>query len=131
MGSGQSAPIQSAQPQAASTANETATSGESAPRKKRQPPLHLSGPKLVEFKCRKKKREWTTCLGSWYDQRFLPGKALEEEQADCDDLFERFKECYMRNMLKEREKKGLGPPKGDTMLAEFLEDEGISPSDKQ
>ena len=33
----------------------------------------------------------------------------------------------MRNMLKEREKQGLGPPKGDTMLAEFMDEEGIEP----
>ena len=31
----------------------------------------------------------------------------------------------MRNMLKEREKKGLGRPKGDTMLAEFMEEEDL------
>ena len=107
-------------------ANESFESGTHR-KKKREPPPHLSGVKLVEYKCRKKKRAWSNCVGSWYDSRFLSGKALEEEQADCDDLFEKFRECYMRNMLKEREKKGLPPPKGNTMLAECMEEEGIEP----
>jgi hypothetical protein len=94
-------------------------------KKSRQPPKNLSGAALVEYKCRKKKKTWSKCVGSWYDDRFLPGKALEEEQADCDDLFERFRECYMKNMLNERLKKGLELPKEGTVLAEYMEEEGI------
>jgi hypothetical protein len=132
MGSSQSTPIQSTSKEAALASDENVTT-RAATQKQKQPPPHLSGPKLVEYKCRKKKKEWTQCVGTWYDKRFLPGEALEEEQADCDDLFERYRECYMRNMIKEREKKGLDPPKGDTMLAEFMEEEGIpvQPTDKQ
>jgi hypothetical protein len=94
-------------------------------KKSRQPPTHLSGAALVEYKCRKKKKIWSKCVGSWYDDRFLPGKALEEEQADCDNLFERYRECYMKNMLNERLKKGLKPPKEGTILADFMEEEEI------
>lgn len=98
--------------------------------KKKSPPKDLSGVRLVEYKCRRKKRAWSDCVGTFYG-RFSSGKVLEEEEADCDDLFEKYRECYMKGMLKEREKKGLNPPKDGTMLAEFMEEEGIEPHGKQ
>lgn len=93
-------------------------------RPKKKPPKDLSGPALVEYKCRKKKKAWSECVGTFYS-RFSSGKVLEEEEADCDDLFETYRQCYLRGMLKEREKKGLEPPKEGTVLAEFAEDEGL------
>ena len=94
--------------------------------KKKSSPKDLSGVRLVEYKCRRKKRTWSDCVGTFYG-RFSAGKVLEDEEADCDDLFEKYRECYMKGMLKEREKKGLTPPKDGTMLAEFMEEEGIEP----
>lgn len=95
-------------------------------RRRKQPPPNLSGPALVEWKCRKRKQTWNKCVGGWYNNRFLPGKALEDERSeqDCDELFEKFRLCYMRGMLEEQEKKGLKIEEG-SMLAEFAEEEGI------
>mmetsp|Transcript_431 Transcript_431/g.705 ORF Transcript_431/g.705 Transcript_431/m.705 type:complete len:140 (+) Transcript_431:33-452(+) len=84
----------------------------------------LSGVALIEYKCRKKKRAWSRCVADHYEHKFLPGKALEPEE-DCDDLFERFRQCYMRGLLKERQNKGMPPPKEGTMLHEFMEEEGM------
>ena len=84
----------------------------------------LSGLALVEYKCRKKKKAWSTCVGSFYG-RFSSGKVLEDEEADCDDLFEQYRRCYLKGMLKDRQRKGLDPPQEGTMLAEFAKDEGL------
>jgi hypothetical protein len=86
----------------------------------------LSGVALIEYKCRKKKRAWSKCVADHYEQKFLPGKSLEPEE-DCDDLFETFRQCYMKGLLKERQKKGMPPPKEGTMLHEFMEEEGLIP----
>lgn len=106
--------------------NETTTRDSEAKPKTKQPPPNLSGPALVEWKCRKRKRAWNKCVGGWYNDRFLPGKALEDERSEqnCDELFERFRHCYMRGMLEEQKKKGLKIEEG-SMLAEFAEEEGI------
>jgi Uncharacterised protein family (UPF0203) len=92
--------------------------------RKRLPPQNLTGPQLVEWKCRKKKRNWSECVGSFYG-RFSAGKVLEDEAPNCDEMFETYRQCYLRGMLREREKKGLEPPKEGTLLAEFAEEEGI------
>ena len=91
---------------------------------KRKPPKDLSGPQLVEYRCRKKKKAWSACVGSFY-ARFTSGEVLEDEQPDCDDLFDVYRKCYLRGMLKERQQKGLEPPKEGTILAEFADDEGM------
>jgi hypothetical protein len=85
------------------------------------------GVALIEHKCRKKKRAWGTCVKEHYEQKFLPGKSLEPEEADCDDLFERYRRCYMRGMLKLRQGDGgmLDLPKEGTMLHQFMEEEGM------
>lgn len=93
-------------------------------KKSRKPPPNLSGTALVEYKCRKKKKAYTKCVAGWYNNRFLQAKALEQE-GDCDDLFESFRQCYMRGMLKERQKKGLDAPREGTILAEFIDEEDI------
>jgi hypothetical protein len=98
-------------------------------RKKLPPPKNLSGATLVEYKCRKRKKAWTRCVSGWYDNRFLEGKAVEPE-GDCDDLFDSFRQCYMRGMLKVHQKKNSDAPSEGTMLAEFVEEEGIEPEKK-
>jgi hypothetical protein len=111
-----------------SASNETATP-RSESTKKKKTPSNLSGPALVEYRCRKKKKAFSACVSSFYENKFLPGEKLEQE-GDCDDLFEQYRECYMRGMLKGRQKNGLGPPKENTLLAEFVEEEGIEPGSK-
>jgi hypothetical protein len=67
----------------------------------------LSGPAWVEEKCKGKKKAWQHCVGGWYDQRFLNGAALEHETAsdyNCDDLFEKYKTCYVKGMAKQLER---------------------------
>ena len=74
--------------------------------------------------CKKKERRWRRCVSGWYGDRFLPGRALEEERSEdnCDELFEVFRVCYMKNLLAEREKKGLAVADG-SVLAEFKEED--------
>jgi len=107
----------------------TTTSTSDTMKKKRrsppQPPEDLNGPQLVEWKCRKKKKLWSECVGSYYG-RFSRGKVLEDETPDCDELFEGYRQCYLRGMLSERQRKGLQPPPEGTFLAEFVEEEGIN-----
>jgi hypothetical protein len=88
--------------------------------KRKEIPNNLSGAALVEYKCRKKKKAWTNCIKSFYESRFLPGEQLEQE-GECDELFERYRSCYMRGMLKV-----VGEPKPDTLLAEYIQEEGIN-----
>lgn len=78
----------------------------------------------VDYKCRKQKRAWSRCVTNHYEKQFLPGKSLEPED-DCDDLFDSFRECYMRGMLQQRQEKGMPPPKKDSMLHEFMVEEGM------
>ena len=68
-------------------------------------------------------------MSSFYENKFLPGEKLEQE-GDCDDLFEKYRECYMNGMLKGRQQKGLAPPKPNTLLAEFVEEEEMEPGSK-
>jgi len=92
------------------------------PSTKKGKPRPTEGIALVEYICRKKKRAWNRCVGSFYG-RFSSGKVLEDEQVDCDDLFEAYRECYMTQLLKERQRKGLAPPAEGTLLAEFAEEQ--------
>ena len=84
----------------------------------------------VDYQCRKQKRAWSQCVSSHYEKKFLPGKSLEPEE-DCDDFFENFRECYMRGMLKQRQEKGLPPPKRDSMLHEFMVEEEMVKDDDE
>lgn len=95
--------------------------------KKKQPPPNLSGPALVEWKCRKRKKAWNNCVGGWYNDRFLSGKALEDERSEqnCDEYYENFRKCYLKAMLEEQQKKGLKIEEG-SMLAEFADEEGLN-----
>ena len=107
--------------QSAKDESQKRPSSEDAERRKRKIPSNLSGAALVEYKCRKKKKAWTKCLASFYESKFLPGEQLEQE-GECDDLFERYRKCYMLGMLKV----SGASPKENTALAEFMEEEGIS-----
>mmetsp|Transcript_12225 Transcript_12225/g.35462 ORF Transcript_12225/g.35462 Transcript_12225/m.35462 type:complete len:140 (-) Transcript_12225:60-479(-) len=93
-------------------------------KKKRSSPKGLSGAKLVEYRCRKHKRAWNKCISEFYNGKFLTGGSMEPD-GDCDELFDNFRSCYMKGMLKEREKNGLPPPQDGSMLHEFIEEEAI------
>ena len=84
----------------------------------------------VDYQCRKQKRDWSRCVSEHYEKKFLPGKALEPEE-DCDDFFDTFRDCYMRGMLKQRQEKGMAPPKKDSMLHEFMVEEGMIEDDDE
>ncbi len=130
MGSSQSTSITVPEPYQPSTDVTRHENTDTQQRPKKKSPKDLSGPALVEYRCRRKKKAWSVCVGSFYS-RFSSGKVLEDEEADCDDLFEQYRECYLRGMLKERERKGLDPPKEGTLLAEFADDDGLAFSKKQ
>ena len=78
----------------------------------------------VDYQCRKEKRSWSRCVSGHYENKFLTAKSLEPEE-DCDDLFDNFRDCYMKGMLKQRQEKGAAPPKKDTMLHEYMVEEGM------
>ena len=105
--------------------------GESATSRTRKisPPKNLSGPALIEYRCRKKKNAWISCTSNFYKSRFLTGEALGQD-GECEDLFELYKSCYVKGMLKERQRKGLGPPREGTLLAEFIEEIGTITNSK-
>jgi hypothetical protein len=104
----------------------TDQSEEPATKKKRVPPPNLTGVALIEYRCRRKKRAWGNCVKEHYENKFLPGKSIDAEEADCDDLFDAYKQCYMNGLLKMRQEKGMDPPKVGTLLHEFMEEEDIS-----
>ena len=129
MGSNQSNATTVPAPEAIMPASSRIAEKDQSDNQQEQPSLRnrskeLSGLALVEYKCRKKKKAWSTCVGSFYG-RFSSGKALEDEEADCDDLFEQYRSCYLKGLLKDRQRKGLDPPQEGTMLAEFAKDEGL------
>jgi hypothetical protein len=103
--------------------NNTAVARERATTRKVDP-NQLAGVALIEYKCRKKKRAWSKCVSDHYEQKFLPGMSLEPEE-DCDTLFDKYRTCYMKGMIHERQRMGAPPPKEGTMLHEFMEDEGM------
>mmetsp|Transcript_12446 Transcript_12446/g.25699 ORF Transcript_12446/g.25699 Transcript_12446/m.25699 type:complete len:123 (+) Transcript_12446:101-469(+) len=122
MGSGQSTPSVG-NPDHSATVSVPPKDGETTkPKKKRNK-------KSIDYQCRKQKRAWSQCVSDHYQKKFLPGKSLEPEE-DCDDLFETFRECYMKGMLKQREEKGMTPPAKDSVLHEFMEEEGMVDDDK-
>jgi hypothetical protein len=90
---------------------------------KKKPPSNISGPKLVEYRCRRKKKAMSQCVSNFYENQFLTGQAMSPD-SECEDLFEVYRTCYMRGMLKERERSKLPPPKTGTLLAGYLEEEG-------
>ena len=57
-------------------------------------------------------------MANHYEHKFLPGKSLEPEE-DCDDYFENFRNCYMKNMLRSVKH----TPAEGSMLHEYLEEQ--------
>mmetsp|Transcript_9885 Transcript_9885/g.14723 ORF Transcript_9885/g.14723 Transcript_9885/m.14723 type:complete len:137 (-) Transcript_9885:322-732(-) len=91
-------------------------------RKKKIPP-NLQGFALVEYKCRKKKRAYDICSNTKH-KSFVAGLEYKNEDGDeqsCEDLFDSYKECILKGMMKDREKRGLKPPTEESALGVFAE----------
>jgi hypothetical protein len=88
----------------------------------RKPRKERKGYDLVQYKCRRRKASYDRCYSDWYNKKFLTGEDLNRNEA-CDELFEKWKECMLRGMAKERKKEGLPPPHKESLLGEFMEEQ--------
>lgn len=122
MGSGQSTSAGNPDPSATTASFPSLQKDQNAEKKKKR------NKNSVDYQCRKQKRSWSRCVSGHYENKFLPGKSLEPEE-DCDDLFDNFRDCYMKGMIKQRQEKGAAPPKKDTMLHEYMLEEGMVDDD--
>ena len=93
-------------------------------------PKNLKGFARVEYKCRKRRAKYDQC----YQQKhsaFVVGSKLTDREGEvdddsCEELFEAYKECVYKGMLKDRQNRGLPMAKPDSALFEFaneLEDD--------
>lgn len=82
----------------------------------------LTGFALVQHKCRKKKKSYETCYAKWYGSSFAVGKLQSDERGECDDLFDNYRECVLKGMQRDRDRRGLPAPGPESMLSE-LDDE--------
>lgn len=82
----------------------------------------LSGMKLVNYKCRRRKKLYEKCVKNWYSQEFLPGKSINQEEA-CGELFDNYRACILKGIKKEIwDTQGLPPPKEGSPLDEINKD---------
>lgn len=98
------------------------TNAESTPAtaKKESAKQTRTGIDLVNYRCRKKKATYDKCVSKWYNGRFLTGKSINQEE-ECGDLFDIYKQCYMKNLKKEFFDKGKKQVKEGSFLAEELD----------
>ena len=121
MGSSQSALSSASTSEQQSPSNNKQQEQESAGNNKKK--LNLSGIDLVNYKCRKKKAAYSKCVSNFYSDKFLQGKALNQED-ECGDLFETYRRCYLKAIKREFFDKGQKKPKEGSVLAEeFADDE--------
>lgn len=115
-------------PPPTTTINNNDEESPSNPKRKKKIPPNLHGFKLVEYKCRKKKRAYDLCHSTKH-KSFVAGRKYQDEDGDeqsCEELFDIYKECIFRGMMKDREKRGLRPPTEESALggyAEYADDE--------
>lgn len=102
-------------------------------KKKNQKEKNLStegGAAWVEAQCRKPKVKYNKCYRKWYSSGFTGVTSGDTEREDCDDLFELYKECYVKNMLKDRMRKNNNAngadsaPKEGSLLATYMDEIG-------
>ena len=79
----------------------------------------LTGIDLVNYKCRKKKFLYDKCKSEFYSGDFLTGKNLYQEEK-CGDIFETYRQCYLKNLKREFFDKKNKKPKEGSILAEEL-----------
>ena len=92
-------------------------SEENHPQKQR---LIRTGIFAVNYRCRKKKAAYDKCVSKWYNQRFLQGKSINQEE-ECGELFEIQKQCYLKGIKREFFDKQNKTPKEGSLLAEELD----------
>ena len=80
-----------------------------------------TGIDLVNHKCRKKKAAYDKCVSQWYREQFLVGKSINQEE-ECGDLFDIYKQCYMKHLKREFFDKGQKKVKEGSILSEELEE---------
>mmetsp|Transcript_9533 Transcript_9533/g.14034 ORF Transcript_9533/g.14034 Transcript_9533/m.14034 type:complete len:138 (-) Transcript_9533:899-1312(-) len=94
------------------------------PKKKKAPPPHLKGFALVEYKCRRKRRAYDLCHKNKHSA-FVGGKEFQDgdgEEQSCDDLFDIYKECVYKGMLKDRQRRNVGAAGSESALGDYAED---------
>ena len=98
-------------------------------KKKAPPPKNLTGYALVEYKCRKKRARYDQCYRQTHSA-FVVGKKLFDKDGDeidhktsCEDLFEAYKDCMYRGMMKDRKERGLGAAKSESALGDYFNEE--------
>jgi hypothetical protein len=83
---------------------------------------NLKGMELVNHKCRKRKKKYDTCSSDWYNDQFMTGKSMHQEEV-CGDLFENYRTCILKGIKQEVwDKQGLPPPLEGSPLAEIEDD---------
>mmetsp|Transcript_7975 Transcript_7975/g.11383 ORF Transcript_7975/g.11383 Transcript_7975/m.11383 type:complete len:131 (-) Transcript_7975:459-851(-) len=87
---------------------------------KTQPNKNLSGFNLIQYNCRRKKAKYDKCSRKQHSS-FLAGRQPDDDE-ECDDLFEAYKECIFYGMKEDRERRGLPPPAPQSALAGFQEE---------
>jgi hypothetical protein len=91
--------------------------------KRKSPPSNLKGFQLIEYKCRKKKRAYNLCYQQKHSAFVVMGKENKKEayneQLDCDELFEMYKECIYKGMLKDRKERGVKEPTEQSALGDY------------
>lgn len=92
--------------------------------KKKKIPPNLKGFQLIEYKCRKKRRAYDICSNTKHTS-FVAGQKVEDEDGDelsCEDLFDIYKECIFKGMLKDRNKRGIKSATAESALGDYAED---------
>ena len=86
-----------------------------------RPNKKLDGMALIQYKCRRSKAKYETCVSDWYGNEFMKGDYANQEEA-CGDLFETYKKCVLKGVRKEFwGKNNKRKPKEGSFLSE-LED---------
>lgn len=84
---------------------------------------NLTGMALVNYKCKKRKKKYDKCASDWYNNQFMTGKSMNQEEI-CGDLFENYRTCILKGIRSEVwDKQGLPPPKEGSALAEVEEED--------
>ncbi len=105
------------------------TNQEKKKKKKSTPPKNLTGYALIEYKCRKKRARYDQCYQQTHSA-FVVGKKLFDKDGDeidhktsCEDLFEDYKDCIYRGMMKDRKERGVGVAKPESALGDYFDND--------
>ncbi len=101
----------------------------SIPKKKKGSPKNLKGYALIEYKCRKKRAKYDQCYRQTHSA-FVVGKKLFDTDGDeidhkasCEELFEAYKDCIYKGMMKDRKDRGLSAAKPESALGDYFEED--------